>query len=85
MAGFTKDPAGNITANPFATGNKRFGAGQTNNATSGTLPKAGYQARDRKKKARSQAIQNILPKTVTGQQSLDAALDAKLGPLDKKG
>jgi hypothetical protein len=41
---------------------KKLGAGQTNNATSGSLPSAGYAARDQEKKARSQAIQNILPK-----------------------
>lgn len=64
--GVTKDPAGNITANPFATGKVKFGAGQTNNATSGTLPKAGYAARDaKKKKATSAAIAAILPPAKT--------------------
>lgn len=60
--GVTKDSSGNIQANPFATGTKRFGAGQTNSATSGPLPKAGYVARDaKKKKATSAAIAAILP------------------------
>lgn len=60
--GVTKDKSGNITANPFATGKPKFGAGQTNNATSGTLPKAGFAERDRKKKkATSAAIAAILP------------------------
>jgi hypothetical protein len=60
--GVTKDPAGNITANPFATGKPKFGAGQTNNATSGKLGSTGYTARDaKKKKATSAAIAAILP------------------------
>ena len=60
MASITRDPAGNITANTFATGDKRYGAGQGTAATSGTLGSAGYNARDRKK-ARSSAIQAKLP------------------------
>lgn len=62
MASMQRDPfIKTPTANTFATGTKKFGVGQTNNATSGALPSAGYNARDRKKKARSNAIQNMLP------------------------
>lgn len=73
--GVTKDPQGNITANPFATGKKLFGAGRVGSATSGTLPKAGYQARDRKKKARSAAINAMLP-PVNGTSGTPAAAPA---------
>ena len=84
MAGMaaSKDPQRNLTANPFATGAKKFGAGQTNNATSGSLPSAGYAARDRKKKARSQAIQNILPK---GNSDPNASAGKSLPPWLNKG
>jgi hypothetical protein len=86
MASATKDPNGNLTANPFATGQKKFGAGQGTAATSGSLPKAGFAARDRKKKARSNAIKNMIAQNAPAAADPNASTGKSQPPwLQKKG
>ncbi len=53
MAG-TRDPlTGAMQWNPMLVGQKRYGANGSGQATSGTLPKAGYQERERQNRLRA--------------------------------
>ena len=53
---YTRQPQ----TNTFATGNKRYGAGQMTAATSGALSSDGYADRERKKREKRRALQNRL-------------------------